>query len=212
MTNEDITIARASKEELEKAAAVLVDPNAKIALRFRALFLLRNADPSNEKDMAIAAKAMVDCVKLPGIIKASALLKHECAYCLGQIGANKGCRSFVVPDLFEILCDKEQPVIARHEAGEALGAIGAVEYLADLEKIAKMTPCDQFPIEVTQTCELAVDRIKYIESDQSLKEKVLVSPFDSVDPAPPEDETMEDVKHLGNQMCDLKNSLFNRYK
>lgn len=49
----------------------------------------------------------------------SALLKHELAYCLGQMRD-----AAAVEVLIELLNDSNQEPIVRHEAGEALAAIG----------------------------------------------------------------------------------------
>ena len=49
----------------------------------------------------------------------SELLKHEVAYCIGQMGMPEA-----VKILEDVLMDVNQEPIVRHEAGEALGAIG----------------------------------------------------------------------------------------
>jgi hypothetical protein len=54
-----------------------------------------------------------------GFADDSALLKHECAYCLGQMQDDRA-----LPVLTRVLEDSQQDVMVRHEAGEALGAIG----------------------------------------------------------------------------------------
>ena len=86
--------------------------------RMRALFALRNIEE-----------------RIPGCIGAaceskSALLKHEIAYVMGQMQD-----SHVVPHLIERLEDREEDVMVRHEAAEALGAIGDRTALDVLEKL-----------------------------------------------------------------------------
>jgi len=146
--------------------------------------------------------------------QASALLKHECAYCLGQVGGR--VPDIVVPALLDDLADEHQPVIARHEAGEALGAIACSRSVAALESYAKMSrpDADRIPIEVVQTCQLAVERIQYVEKglkEKTLSSEDLVSPFESIDPSPPA-ECSSDLKTLGRRMCDKSLSLFDRYR
>ena len=49
----------------------------------------------------------------------SALLRHELAYVLGQMQMDEA-----LPTLKKILSDLNEHVMVRHEAAEALGAIG----------------------------------------------------------------------------------------
>jgi len=156
---------------------------------------------------------MIECLKLD-LDQASALLKHECAYCLGQVGGR--VPDIVVPALLDVLADEKQPIIARHEAGEALGAIECSSSLPALEAYAKLTrpDADRIPIEVVQTCQLAIDRIYYVEKglkEKTLSSEDLVSPFESIDPSPPA-ECSDDLKTLGRRMCDKSLSLFDRYR
>jgi len=196
-------------DEISQATTVLLDPKQKIAFRFRALFTLRNSDAARQ---AAAAKAMIECLKLD-LDQASALLKHECAYCLGQVGGR--VPDIVVPALLDVLADEKQPIIARHEAGEALGAIACSSSLPALEAYAKLTrpDADRIPIEVVQTCQLAIDRINFVEKglkEKTLSSEELVSPFESIDPSLPAE--CSDLKTLGRKMCDKSLSLFDRYR
>ncbi len=59
----------------------------------------------------------------------SALLKHEIAYCIGQLED-----PYALPFLSTVLENKEENSMVRHEAGEALGAIGDVAALPVLKK------------------------------------------------------------------------------
>lgn len=69
--------------------------------RFRALFTLRNI----KTPMAIQQIAL--CFSDP-----SALLKHELAYCLGQMQCPEA-----IPVLSGVLCNLEEHPMVRHEAG-----------------------------------------------------------------------------------------------
>ena len=81
----------------------------------------------------------------------SALLKHELAYVLGQM---KNPHAHGV--LKKVLAAKEEDPMVRHEAAEALGAIGSLDSLVILEEYLK----DDSEV-VSQTCELAIEKIKY---------------------------------------------------
>jgi deoxyhypusine monooxygenase len=68
----------------------------------------------------------------------------------------------------------------RHEAGEALGAIGRPDCLESLRRFAS----DAAP-EVAETCQLALERIEYLQRHPGSSDDVSESPYMSVDPTPP---------------------------
>ncbi|KRX46866.1 Deoxyhypusine hydroxylase [Trichinella murrelli] len=111
--------------------------------RFRALFTLRN----------LGGHAAIDAI-CESFTSSSALLKHELAYCLGQMGDR-----YAKPMLEQVLKDENQEPIVRHEAAEALGAI------ADPSAISVLSLYKNSAIkEIAQTCELALQRIEWINS------------------------------------------------
>ncbi|XP_045487923.1 deoxyhypusine hydroxylase [Pieris rapae] len=166
---------------------VLNDPSRPMKERFRALFTLRNLGGNT------AIKCINDCFS-----DDSVLLKHELAYCLGQMQDKTA-----IPLLRNVLEDKTQDPIVRHEAGEALGAIGDPHLQELLEKY-QYDPV----IEVAETCQIALERLNWIEKQSS--EKLSSSKFLSIDPAPP--STEEDVEVLKNTMMDESKTLFDRYR
>lgn len=87
---------------------MLADESSPLADRFRAVFVLRN----------IGGEASINAL-IGGMKTAGALLKHEIAYCIGQL--EDPC---AIPFLTTVLENKEENSMVRHEAGEALGAIG----------------------------------------------------------------------------------------
>lgn len=89
------------KKTTEKIGDVLRDQTRPLKERFRALFTLRN----------LKGNAAVECIAR-AFSDPSALLKHECAYCLGQM-QNRSA----IPILESILDDVNQDCIVRHEAG-----------------------------------------------------------------------------------------------
>ncbi|ROT79601.1 Deoxyhypusine hydroxylase [Penaeus vannamei] len=163
--------------KIEAIGSVLKDEKRPLKERFRALFTLRNLGG----DTAIAA--ISQCFDDP-----SALLKHELAYCLGQMGDVKA-----IPKLIEVLKDVQQEPMVRHEAGEALGAIGDPSVLTLLREYSK-DPV----VEVAETCQLAVGRIEWLQSEAKEREKFESDgKFLSVDPTPPSTETSTEKHEIG---------------
>lgn len=64
-------------------------------------------------------------------------------------------------------------------------------------------------IEVAETCELAIERLKWLNSSNEKKD-LSENPYNSVDPAPPCPET--DVNILKNVLLNDNSSLFDRYR
>lgn len=167
---------------------VLQDANRPLKERFRALFTLRN----------IGGRVAIDCIS-KCFEDPSALLKHELAYCLGQMQDKDAINVLV-----NVLEDLKQEPMVRHEAAEALGAIGSSEVLVILEKYL-----NDPVVEVAETCQLAIERIKWLENAND-KEQLSTSPYNSVDPAPPINEM--DVEKLKTTLLDEESTLFERYR
>ncbi|MBJ90352.1 MAG: hypothetical protein CMO98_10900 [Woeseia sp.] len=121
----------------------ICDEDEKMFQRMRALFALRNI--GGEESVDALAEAFGS---------SSALLKHEIAYVLGQMQDDHA-----VPYLIERLEDLEEDVMVRHEAAEALGAIGNRRAMSTLEKFAK----DE-EIVVAESCEVAIDLLEWVAS------------------------------------------------
>ena len=81
----------------------------------------------------------------------SALLRHELAYVLGQMQNVEA-----IDPLILVLSDITDDTMVRHECAEALGAIGDETVLPVLEKFLS-DPA----IEVSETCEIALDLVKW---------------------------------------------------
>ena len=125
--------------------ASLCDEDERMFQRMRALFALRNI---GGKDSVDALAAAFD--------SSSALLKHEIAYVLGQMQDDHA-----VPHLISRLEDLEEEVMVRHEAAEALGAIGNRVAMSTLEKFA-----GDDEIVVAESCEVAIDLMNWVSSDR----------------------------------------------
>lgn len=182
----------ASVEQVKAVGQVLVDPGLDLTQRFRALFTLKNLGGAEAIEWI--SKAFAD---------ESALLKHELAYCLGQMQDKQA-----IPSLIAVLKDTQQEPMVRHEAGEALGAIGDPVVL-DLLKEYSQDPV----IEVAETCQLAVRRLEWLQSggekqlDDPNTDK---NPYCSVDPAPP--AVRRSVSELRAVLLDESLPLFERYR
>lgn len=132
-----------------------------LTLRFRALFSLKHvAQTSTDLAAADAAIAAIAA----GFASPSALLKHELAYCLGQTGKD----SAIAP-LRDVLSDLNEDPMCRHEAAEALGALGKADNL-ELLKHFRDRPGEE--VVVTETCEIAIDRIEWENSKARQDEKL----------------------------------------
>lgn len=94
-------MAKASESAVKSIGKVLNDPSRPMKERFRALFTLRN----------LGGEAAIECIS-ECFIDESVLLKHELAYCLGQMQDKRA-----IPVLRSVLEDQKQDPIVRHEAG-----------------------------------------------------------------------------------------------
>ena len=92
-----------SAEALFKVTEALENNKNSISDRFRALFTLRN----------LGGRQAIDSISRC-FNDDSVLLKHELAYCLGQMQDD-----YAVKFLIEVLEDEKQETIVRHEAGRS---------------------------------------------------------------------------------------------
>ncbi|KAL3418499.1 deoxyhypusine hydroxylase [Phlyctema vagabunda] len=173
----------------------LTSESEPLARRFRALFSLKHlaCQSSLPAIHAIAA----------GFSSPSALLKHELAYCLGQSG-----NLAAVPFLRAVLEDKDEDSMCRHEAAEALGALGDLD---SLEILRQLRDLEGEVDVVRETCELAVARIEWENSEERKAEKLRQSDFASIDPAPPMDQS-QSIESLEKALLDTTLPLFLRYR
>ena len=176
-------------DTIAKIGVILNDQSRGMAERFRALFTLRNINGGS------SIKEISRCFSDP-----SALLKHECAYCLGQMQDISA-----IPVLINLLEDPNQQPIVRHEAGEALGTIAGspVVFSSVIPVLQKYT--SDASMLVSDTCHIALE---FIEWKQATNFEI--SPFNSFDPAPPMSDG--DVDSWGIDLLDSSLSLFRRYR
>ncbi|KAI3445540.1 hypothetical protein Pfo_002205 [Paulownia fortunei] len=163
----------------------LLDQNQPISERFRALFSLRNLRGAAPRNALIQATR-----------DTSNLLAHEAAFALGQMQDAEA-----IPALETVLNDLSLHPIVRHEAAEALGAIGLERNVPLLKNSLASDPAQ----EVRETCELALSRIEELKNT-SVAES---SPFLSVDPAAP--ATCSSVQELREILLNEDKSMYERY-
>lgn len=140
----------------------LVSETTPLAVRFRALFSLKHLAATNPPTSA-ESLAAIDAIAA-GFASPSALLKHELAYCLGQTGNDAS-----IPHLTAVLEDGGEDPMCRHEAAEALGALGDVR---SLEVLKRFRDKEGEEVVVTETCEIAVERIEWVNGEGRKGEKL----------------------------------------
>jgi deoxyhypusine monooxygenase len=204
-------MATLDKNKILQLEKILSDSSLPMARRMRAVFNLRSFGSDDAVD------ALKNSLRDP-----SALLAHEVAYCLGQM-----CNAYAIPFLIDALKDTSLNPMVRHEAGEALGAIGSPESIPVLQYYAN----DPIP-EVAETCQVALELISWKQQHpEKSNANADSSVWFSVDPAPPEevDESLDATPHhsslnshrtqlrqviekLKQQLLNRNLSLFKRYR
>lgn len=179
--------------EISKCGEILANDKESLAKRFRALFTLRN----------IVCQESIDSIGKVLLDDDSDLLKHECAYCMGQMKD-----PIAIPYLIETIKDENQHPMVRHEAGEALGAIGQqTNEILDLLKFYSKHNVR----ELSETCKLALDRLDWYGRQSENKDQESKSVYNSVDPTPSYPDTMS-IQELKVLYLDEKVCLFDRYR
>jgi len=125
---------------VSELTTVLLDTEQSLFIRYRAMFSLRDIN-SDESALAICK----------GFEDSSALFRHEVAYVLGQL-----MRRVTVPSLSIVLRNLTEHRMVRHEAAEALGAIGT----PDAEAVLQEFEHDD-EVVVNESCAVALDTAQY---------------------------------------------------
>ncbi|KAI1828143.1 deoxyhypusine hydroxylase [Xylaria intraflava] len=185
---------------IAKLRESLCSESTPLPVRFRALFSLKHLAKHEAEHTAVVA---IDAIAA-AFTSPSALLKHELAYCLGQ-SANVAA----IAPLRAVLADLQEDPMCRHEAAEALGALGNEENLDILRNFRDREGED---VVIKETCEIAIDRIEWENSQQRKQEKLHQSDFASIDPAPPLPESSQSVEELEKMLMDTEAPLFLRYR
>ena len=132
--------AACSSIPTETLRATLLDEGADMWHRYGAMFALRNRGPGPEVAAVLGTVLTTS---------ASALLKHEVCYVLGQIQEQGGGARDALRATLE---NGEEHPMVRHEAAEAIGSIAA----EDTEPLLRKYRQDGDRI-VAESCEVALD-------------------------------------------------------
>lgn len=204
-----VQVPQVSPEELSALEASLLNASGNVPLhnRFRSLFTLKAL--KNEDAVKIISKGFAD---------ESALLKHELAYCLGQMK-----QPSALPVLETVLTNEKEDPMVRHEAAEAMGAISSEASIPVLKKYVNDPERT-----VRETCEIALAKIEWDNSEEGRRhederEKAESLAYTSIDPAPPtskllsgkpapQDLAEDNVKDLQAKLVDTRLPLFERYR
>lgn len=159
-------------EDLRVEYGKLLDRDEPLESRMKEMYRLKESPYMHHPLGAQLLLAAIDTTD-------SVLLQHELAYNVGQTGQAE----VSVPGLEAIVRNSSFDPVTRHEAAEALGALGssaARQVLLD-----HSDPAKESAVAVRETCELALARIMLREKKG---EKALTTPagvpFVSVDPSP----------------------------
>lgn len=155
--------------------------------KYRILCSLRNCSNTSALDALLVA-----------LQDGSALYRHDIAFALGQRQD-----AAAVDALKRILADETEHCMVRHEAAEALGAIGTPECMQPLQQYV-----GSGVREVAETCVLASQRMDYFAALPAAEQ---ASRFQSVDPTPPYPPDTPDSK-LAGILLDEDAKLFDRYR
>ncbi|GMF51147.1 unnamed protein product [Phytophthora fragariaefolia] len=131
-------------------------------------------------------------------------MRHELAYVIGQFQREEACET-----LHQVLADEADDGMVRHEAAEALGAIGAAQSLPVLETFS----ADPAP-EVSDTCKLAASLVKYklAKAKGEIEEgEVDRNPYLSEDPAPAAEKSVTTAE-LRDVLLDHDGDMFAKYR
>lgn len=195
---ETLDINALTQTDYDKLQNALQDTSSAMEIRLRSVFTLKS----------LKTNQAVDALK-GSLSDPSVLLAHEVAYVMGQM-QNPYAASYLV----ETLENEALHPMVRHEAAEALGALAQESSLAVLEKYTT----HELP-EVRDTCLIAVDLIKWKQSNKDNADKNAHHPmYGSVDPAPPSDlnekpnSSPETLEKLRTKLLNRDLSIFERYR
>ena len=183
------------------------DPSLPIGMRMRAAYFLRHLHETKSGDQDVIvetlANGLVD-------IRHGSLMRHEFAYVMGQLRDQRCC-----PVLETVLQDADDCVMVRHEAAEALGAIGADRSQAALTIVMEKYPDRP---ELSDTCRLALNVMAWRAQGEDPENEpaacaCMLNPYSTTDPAPPHPaHANKTPEELGDMLCDTNAEMFERYR
>ncbi len=177
--------------DFEEIKETLRNPSSPIGMRMRAAYYakqlfvnLQKEEEKGKNDQTMEAVVKVLCEQV-FVKEHGSLLRHEFAYVLGQMKTDKACTT-----LENLLAKEDDCVMVRHEAAEALGAIGSQKSKPVLEMIRSRYENEL--AELSDTCLLALNRLDHEEkkangeADEKSPAPVgcacMLAPYSSIDP------------------------------
>jgi deoxyhypusine monooxygenase len=173
----------------------------------RAAYFLRSVYANEKERQCDVVAALSDGLRDE---RHGSLMRHEFAYVMGQLRDERCCSVLEATLQCESDC-----VMVRHEAAEAIGAIGATTSKNVLEKVKKDS--EGLP-ELVETCQIALDVMEWRTNggdpdDMPAACACMLNPYSSVDPAPPHPaHASKSMQELGDILCDPSLPLFARYR
>jgi len=192
------------KPPFETLVQSLDDPSNPIGMRMRAAYHLRHEHSERPAQVVDAlSKGLLE-------ERHGSLMRHEFAYVMGQLRDERCCET-----LEGVLQNENDNVMVRHEASEALGAIGAARSLMVLKHVLD---ADGTPPELAETCQLALNVMEWRATGEDPTTMpaacaCMLNPYSSVDPAPAHPAHAElPLGELGDILCNAELPLFERYR
>ncbi|KAF7456210.1 Deoxyhypusine hydroxylase [Cryptosporidium felis] len=188
----------------QKTRELLLSKDTDIASKIRCLFFGRFYGDEESAEILSRSLDYSDSV----------LFRHEVLYVLGQMGLRSP-----LDRLYGILGDESEHPMVRHEAGEAIAAIGEDESLEVVERYLE----DKSPA-VRETCYLAAHSLR-LKREKKRREVPMetgeegakphysdVNAFNTTDPTPPEPSCeISQVESLSSDLLDEKAPLEKKY-
>lgn len=185
----------------------IADPSLPIGMRMRAAYFLRHLHETHAADQHIIIDTLANGLRDK---RHGSLMRHEFAYVMGQL-RDEGC----CPVLESVLQSDADCIMVRHEAAEALGAIGAERSEGALTAVMEKYP-DQ--PELSDTCRLALNVMAWRATGGDPEKTpaacaCMMNPYSTVDPAPPHPAHISKTpEELGDILCDSEEQMFERYR
>ena len=185
---------KVDEKEINRHLETLKDGNSFIGDRFHSLFSARTYFTTYSEK----AEEFVVCLS-ESLLTSTPLLQHELCYILGQY-RNPSTRALQITLLENVIFGDFEDIV-RHEAVEALGALGGSDALSSIIDVVYFDndPCHL----VKETCELAIGKYNHEQSNGKIK-----SYFNAIDPTPA--HTSRNIKELEHLLIH-GNSLFEKY-
>lgn len=189
----------------EKIKELLLNYDTDISSKIRCLFFGRFHGDEESAEMLLKSLNYSQSV----------LFRHEVLYVLGQMGLKSP-----LPYLYKILADENEHPMVRHEAGEAIAAIGEDESFEIVNKYVN----DSSPA-VSETCYLAAHSLKlkrekkFQENNQKGNSKQHIgsgisniNAFNTTDPTPPKSSCeVSQIETLASDLLNENIKLEKRY-